>query len=57
MTSEYASSPRLAMKNATDSASEMQSAMLKRLYNRKLGRRSITKELLEIVGGAEAVSG
>jgi F-type H+-transporting ATPase subunit gamma len=54
LTSEYASR-RVSMKNATDSASEMVGD-LKRLYNRARQER-ITKELLEIIGGAEAVSG
>ena len=40
------------MKNATDAAGDMQSA-LKAQYNR-LRQEPITKELLDIVGGAEA---
>jgi F-type H+-transporting ATPase subunit gamma len=52
LTSEYASR-RFAMKNATDAASEQQ-AELKKIYNRKR-QETITKELLDIVGGAEAV--
>lgn len=54
LTSEYASR-RVSMKNATDAASDMVGE-LKRVYNRARQER-ITKELLEIVGGAEAVSG
>jgi len=52
LTSEYASR-RFAMKNATDAATDMQAA-LKGIYNRKR-QENITKELLDIVGGAEAV--
>jgi F-type H+-transporting ATPase subunit gamma len=52
LTSEYASR-RFAMKNATDAASDQQ-AELKKVYNRKR-QENITKELLDIVGGAEAV--
>jgi len=52
LASEYASR-RFAMKNATDAASGMQKA-LKSAYNRKR-QETITKELLDIVGGAEAV--
>ncbi len=52
LTSEYASR-RFSMKNATDAASDMQSE-LKMVYNRKR-QETITKELLDIVGGAEAV--
>ena len=52
LTSEYASR-RFAMKNATDAATDMQKE-LKGIYNRKR-QESITKELLDIVGGAEAV--
>ncbi|QDU67350.1 ATP synthase F1 subunit gamma [Engelhardtia mirabilis] len=52
LTSEYASR-RASMKNATDAASDMQGE-LKLLYNR-LRQETITKELLDIVGGAEAV--
>jgi len=52
ITSEYASR-RLSMKNATDAASDMQS-ILKNVYNRKR-QESITKDLLDIVGGAEAL--
>ena len=54
LTSEYASR-RVSMKNATDAANDMVGE-LKRVYNRARQER-ITKELLEIVGGAEAVSG
>jgi F-type H+-transporting ATPase subunit gamma len=53
LTSEYASR-RFSMKNATDAASDMQKG-LKKVYNRKR-QETITKELLDIVGGAEAVS-
>jgi len=52
LTSEYASK-RFAMKNATDAADDMQKT-LKGIYNRKR-QENITKELLDIVGGAEAV--
>ncbi len=52
LASEYASR-RFAMKNATDAATDMQKA-LRGIYNRKR-QESITKELLDIVGGAEAV--
>ena len=52
LASEYASR-RFAMKNATDAATDMQ-AELRGVYNRKR-QESITKELLDIVGGAEAV--
>lgn len=52
ITSEYASR-RVSMKSATDAAKEMQSA-LKLLYNRKR-QETITKELLDIVGGVEAL--
>jgi len=52
LTSEYASR-RFAMKNATEAANDMQKA-LKSVYNRKR-QETITKELLDIVGGAEAV--
>ncbi len=54
ITSEYASR-RMAMKNATDAATDMQ-GMLKGVYNRKR-QEGITKELLDIVGGAEALRG
>ena len=53
LTSEYASR-RFAMKNATDAATDMQK-VLRGIYNRKR-QENITKELLDIVGGAEAVS-
>lgn len=53
ITSEYASR-RASMKNATDAAKDMQSE-LKLVYNRKR-QETITKELLDIVGGAEALS-
>lgn len=52
LTSEYASR-RVSMKNATDAATDMQKALRGR-YNR-LRQELITKELLDIVGGAEAV--
>lgn len=52
ITSEYASR-RVSMKNATEAAKDMQSA-LKLLYNRKR-QETITKELLDIVGGVEAI--
>jgi len=52
VTSEYASR-RVAMKNATDAAKDMQGA-LKLVYNRKR-QETITKELLDIVGGVEAL--
>ena len=52
ITSEYASR-RMSMKNATDAASDMES-LLKGIYNRKR-QETITKELLDIVGGAEAL--
>jgi F-type H+-transporting ATPase subunit gamma len=52
ITSEYAIR-RVSMKNATDAASDMQT-MLKGIYNRKR-QEGITKELLDIVGGAEAL--
>jgi len=52
ITSEYASR-RVSMKNATDAASDMQ-GVLKGQYNR-LRQETITKELLDIVGGAEAL--
>ena len=54
VTSEYASR-RMSMKNATDAATEMQ-AILKGIYNRKR-QETITKDLLDIVGGAEALRG
>jgi len=52
LTSEYASR-RVSMKNATDAARDMQKA-LKSQYNRRR-QEGITKELLDIVGGAEAL--
>lgn len=52
LTSEYASR-RFAMKNATDAANDMQK-VLQGIYNRKR-QENITKELLDIVGGAEAL--
>ncbi len=52
ITSEYASR-RMSMKNATDAASTMQSE-LKGVYNRKR-QEGITKDLLDIVGAAEAL--
>ena len=54
ITSEYASR-RMSMKNATDAATDMQNA-LKGIYNRKR-QEGITKDLLDIVGGAEALRG
>jgi len=52
LTSEYASR-RVSMKNATDAAKTIGN-VLKKIYNRKR-QENITKELLDIVGGAEAV--
>ncbi len=52
LTSEYASR-RVSMKNATDAANDMQS-VLKGVFNRKR-QETITKDLLDIVGGAEAL--
>jgi len=52
LTSEYASR-RVSMKNATDAARDM-SKILKGIYNRKR-QENITKELLDIVGGVEAL--
>jgi len=52
LTSEYASR-RFSMKNATDAATDMQ-GILKSVYNRKR-QETITKELLDIVGGVEAL--
>ncbi|HPF14543.1 MAG: ATP synthase F1 subunit gamma [Planctomycetes bacterium] len=52
LTSEYASR-RFAMTNATDAASEMRHE-LRGKYN-KLRQEKITKELLDIVGGVEAL--
>jgi F-type H+-transporting ATPase subunit gamma len=52
LTSEYASR-RFSMKNATDAAKAMQNT-LRGVYNRKR-QETITKELLDIVGGAEAL--
>ena len=52
LTSEYASR-RVSMKNATDAAKEL-GQLLKKIYNRKR-QENITKELLDIVGGAEAL--
>lgn len=54
LTSEFASR-RFSMKNATEAADGMIGS-LQRLYNRVRQER-ITKELLEIVGGAEALRG
>ncbi len=54
LTSEYASR-RVSMTKATDAATDMVGE-LKRHYNRARQER-ITKELLEIVGGAEALNG
>ena len=52
ITSEYASR-RMTMKNATDAAGDMQ-IELKGIYNRKR-QEGITKDLLDIVGGVEAL--
>jgi len=52
LTSEYASR-RLAMKNATDAATDMIKA-LRGVYNRKR-QEGITRDLLDIVGGVEAL--
>jgi len=52
LTSEYASR-RMSMKNATEAAGDMQGE-LKQIYNRKR-QEGITKDLLDIVGGAEAL--
>jgi F-type H+-transporting ATPase subunit gamma len=52
LTSEYASR-RMSMKAATDAATDMQK-LLKGQYNR-LRQEGITKELLDIVGGVEAL--
>lgn len=52
LTSEYASR-MVSMKNATDAAKSLGQA-LKKVYNRKR-QENITKELLDIVGGAEAL--
>ncbi len=52
LTSEYASR-RVSMKNATDAARDMQK-QLKSQYNRRR-QEGITKDLLDIVGGAEAL--
>ncbi len=52
LTSEFASR-RVSMKNATDAAGDMQK-LLQSQYNRKR-QETITKELLDIVGGAEAL--
>ena len=53
LTSEHASR-RMAMKGATDAAGRMKKD-LKKIYNRAR-QESITKELLDIIGGASAVS-
>lgn len=53
LTSEHASR-RMAMKSATDAAVRMNKG-LKKVYNRAR-QENITKELLDIVGGASAVS-
>jgi len=53
LASEHASR-RMAMKGATDAARDMGKG-LKKIYNRAR-QESITKELLDIVGGANAVS-
>jgi F-type H+-transporting ATPase subunit gamma len=52
LTSEFASR-RFSMKNATEAADEMQGILIG-IYNRKR-QESITKELLDIVGGVEAL--
>jgi F-type H+-transporting ATPase subunit gamma len=52
LTSEYASR-RVSMKNATEAAKDM-GQVLKGIYNRKR-QENITKELLDIVGGVEAL--
>lgn len=52
LTSEYASR-RVSMKNATDAAKSMGN-VLRKIYNRKR-QENITKELLDIVGGVEAL--
>ena len=52
LTSEYASR-RVSMKNATDAATDMQ-RLLRGQYNR-LRQENITKELLDIIGGSEAL--
>jgi F-type H+-transporting ATPase subunit gamma len=52
LTSEYASR-RVSMKNATDAARDI-GKVLKGIYNRKR-QENITKELLDIVGGVEAL--
>jgi F-type H+-transporting ATPase subunit gamma len=52
LTSEYASR-RVSMKNATEAAKDMQHE-LRGIYNRKR-QENITKELLDIVGGVEAL--
>jgi F-type H+-transporting ATPase subunit gamma len=52
LTSEYASR-MVSMKNATDAAKDLGHA-LKKVYNRKR-QETITKELLDIVGGTEAL--
>jgi F-type H+-transporting ATPase subunit gamma len=52
LTSEYASR-RVSMKAATDAARDM-GKVLKGIYNRKR-QENITKELLDIVGGVEAL--
>lgn len=52
LTSEFASR-RMSMKNATEAAGDMQNS-LKKVYNRAR-QESITKELLDIVGGVEAL--
>ncbi|PIE24401.1 MAG: ATP synthase F1 subunit gamma [Planctomycetota bacterium] len=54
LTAEYASR-MISMKNATEAAGDMQ-GQLKKQYNRARQER-ITKELLDIVGGAEAIAG
>ena len=53
LASEHASR-RMAMKGATDAATRMNKG-LKKVYNRAR-QENITKELLDIIGGASAVS-
>jgi F-type H+-transporting ATPase subunit gamma len=52
LASEYASR-RVSMKNATEAAKDIGN-LLRKVYNRKR-QENITKELLDIVGGAEAL--
>ena len=55
MTAAFYAAQRTAMKNATDNATDMLK-ILGRTYNRAR-QATITKELMEIVGGAEALKG